>query len=346
MFSGRIDLPPGALDLPRLNPLSHRSGYSAATFNFGLIMQPAMQALSELQLLMLLPIQRQGDWLDACLMYGGGHEIQLTQVASAQQMAEQLHEYIFDLVLFWYEGTDGPALPVCRQLMEMADHQGFAAIGMHAVEGWEQPLLHGGAIACLDMDWLDPVSLVHTLRNSCELIRLRHERHQWQIDRKRQQERDARDVQRLLAGQRKLLGRLDQLGGGPSVSVQPFDSHQLVDIGANDLLDRPIGQSYCTVLQNYLFDDTHISGTALTLLAEHFLATRVDSSQIMRLHVAAVSRVTAHGGSNALRHCLASADRFLLELLMRLVDRQRSETAVSPEIHAHFEPVTSPLAAA
>lgn len=298
----------------------------------------------DLQLLVLLPIQRQGEWLDACLMYGGGHEIQLTQVATAQQMAGQLHEYIFDLLLFWYEGTQGPSLDVCRQLMELADHDGFAAIGMHAVEGWQPPLLGGGAIACLDMDLLDPFSLVHSLRNTCELLRLRQAQHQWQIDRKRQQERDARDVQRLLAGQRKLLGRLDHLGGGPSVSVQPFDSDLPVHSQVEDLLARPIGQSYCTVLQNYLFDDTQVSSTALTLLAEHFLATGADSGQIMRLHVAAVSRVTASGGSNALRHCLASADRFLLELLMRLVDRQKPDSQVrtaSPALAS-----SSPLAAA
>ena len=313
-------------------------------------MQPDTPVPTELQLLVLLPIQRQGDWLDACLMYGGGHEIQLTQVATAQEMAEQLREYIFDLLLFWYEGAQGPSVASCRQLMEMADQQGFAAIGMHAPEGWQHKLLQGGAIACLDMDLLDPVSLVHTLRSSCELIRLRQERHQWQVDRKRQQERDARDVQRLLAGQRKLLGRLDQLGGGPSVSVQPFDADRPVDFDTEELLGRPIGNSYCTVLQNYLFDDAHVSGTALSLLAEHFLASGVDSGQIMRLHVAAVSRVTAHGGSNALRHCLASADRFLLELLMRLVDRQRSETGLSsgdsPVDDRRFGTAASPLAAA
>lgn len=308
-------------------------------------MQTDSSSPSDLQLLVLLPIQRQGDWLDACLMYGGGHEIQLTQVATAQQMAEQLHEYIFDLLLFWYEGTQGPSLATCRQLMEMADHPGFAAIGMHAEEGWQPPLLQGGAIACLDMDLLDPHSLVHALRNSCELVRLRHAQHQWQIARKREQERDARDVQRLLAGQRKLLGRLDQLGGGPSVSVQPFDPDASVHSQADELLARPIGQSYCTVLQSYLFDDSQVSGTALTLLAEHFLATGADSSQIMRLHVAAVSRVTSHGGGNALRHCLASADRFLLELLMRLVDRQRSETELL-QARGPFSPGSSPLAAA
>ncbi len=70
-------------------------------------MQSDTPSPSELQLLVLLPIQRQGDWLDACLMYGGGHEIQLTQVATAQEMAEQLREYLFDLLLFWFEGTQG-----------------------------------------------------------------------------------------------------------------------------------------------------------------------------------------------------------------------------------------------
>lgn len=301
---------------------------------------------TELQLLMLLPIERQGDWLDACLVYGGGHEIQLTQVATAQQMAEQLHEYIFDLLLFWHEGAQGPTLSTCRHLMEMADHQGFAAIGMHASEGWHHPLFSGGAIACLDMDLLDPVSLVHALRSSCELIRLRQDQLQWQMDRKRQQERDARDVQRLLAGQRKLLGRLDHLGGGPSVSAQPFDSDVVDQQSIDQLLDRPIGQSYCMVLQNYLFDDSQVSTTALTLLAEHFLASGADSSQIMRLHVAAVSRVTSHGGSNALRHCLASADRFLLELLMRIVDRQRSDAVPAGEANGPFTPMISPLAVA
>lgn len=300
---------------------------------------------NELQLLVLLPIHRQGDWLDACLMYGGGDEIQLTQVATAQEMAEQLREYIFDLVMFWFEGAQGPSLPLCRQLMEMADHQGFAAIGMHAVEGWQHPLLAGGAIACMDMDIVDPTSLVHSLRSSCELIRLRQQQHEWLVDRKRQQERDARDVQRLLAGQRKLLGRLDQLGGGPSVSVQPFDSDASIQSQGDQLLTRPIGQSYCTVLQNYLFDDTQVSAMALTLLAEHFLATGADSSEIMRLHMAAVSKVTSHGGSNALRHCLASADRFLLELMMRLVDRQRAETEFSHSEPPFAQP-SSPLAAA
>ncbi len=302
-------------------------------------MQTIASTPSELQLLVLLPIQRQGEWLDTCMMVGGGHEIQLTQVATPQQMAGELREYIFDLLLFWYEGAQGPDVTDCQQLAEMADHPGFAAIGMHAAEGWHHELLHGGAVACLDMDLVDPVSLVHSLRSSCELIRLRQEQFQWHQERQRQQARDARDVQRLLAGQRKLLGRLDQLGGGPSVSVQPFDAHASAEVHADQLLDRPIGQSYCTVLQNYLFDDSHVSGTALSLLAEHFLASGIDSGQIMRLHMAAVSRVTAHGGSHALRHCLASADRFLLELLMRLVDRQRSEVDISASS-------LSPLAAA
>ncbi len=307
-------------------------------------MQTIESPPAELQLLVLLPIQRQGDWLDACLMVGGGHEIQLTQVASPREMAEELREYIFDLLLFWHEGTQGPQLATCQQLAEMADHQGFAAIGMHAAEGWQHELLQGGAITCLDLDTLDPVSLVHSLRSSCELVRLRQAQHQWQLDRQRQQERDARDVQRLLAGQRKLLSRLDHLGGGPSVAVQPFDAQEVYDAQADEMLLRPIGQSYCTVLQSYLFDEAQVSGTALSLLAEHFLSSGVDSSQIMRLHLAAVSRVTAHGGSNALRHCLASADRFLLELLMRLVDRQRSE----PDASAHTASplVHSPLAAA
>ena len=162
-------------------------------------MQPNIPAPTDLQLLVLLPVQRQGDWLDACLMVGGGHEIQLTQVATAHQMAEQLREYIFDLLLFWHEGTQGPALATCRQLAEMADHQGFAAIGMHAPEGWQHQLLRGGALACLDLDQLDPVSLVHALRGACELIRLRQDQLQWQLDRKRQQDRDALDVQRLLS---------------------------------------------------------------------------------------------------------------------------------------------------
>ncbi len=288
-------------------------------------MQPTQPSSPELHLLVLLPIERQGDWLDACLMYGGGHEIQLTQVTSARQMTEELREYVYDLLLFWYEGTQGASLPTCRQLSELADHDGFAAIGMHAVEGWHHQLLAGGAIACLDMDQLDPVSLVHSLRSSCELVRLRQERLQWQVDKHRQQERDARDVERLLAGQRKLLGRLDQLGGSPSVAIQPFEAPTTHDDQPDYLLEASIGHSYCTVLQNYLFDDAHVSGTALTLLAEHFLASGFDSSQIMRLHMAAVKRVTAHGGSHALRHCLTSADRFLLELLMRLCDRRRME---------------------
>ncbi len=298
---------------------------------------------------MLLPIERQGDWLDACLVYGGGHEIQLTQVATAQQMAEQLREYLFDLLLFWHEGARGPSLATCHQLMELADHQGFAAIGMHAPEGWHHALLAGGAIACLDMDLLDPVSLVHALRSSCELVRLRQEQLQWQLDRKRQQERDALDVQRLLAGQRKLLGRLDHLGGGPSVSIQPFDRQDAEQSQADQMVQSAIGQSYCMVLQNYLFDDSQVSSAAFTLLAEHFLASGVESSQIMRLHLAAVTRVTAHGGSHALRHCLASADRFLLELLMRIVDRQQTDpaTADSPaHVHSPFGSTVSPLAVA
>ncbi len=74
------------------NPLFLLGGFLSRQSNSGLIMQTLTQAPAELQLLMLLPVQRQGDWLDACLMYGGGHEIQLTQVVSAQQMAEQLHD--------------------------------------------------------------------------------------------------------------------------------------------------------------------------------------------------------------------------------------------------------------
>ncbi|MCC6508415.1 MAG: hypothetical protein IT423_04865 [Pirellulaceae bacterium] len=338
---------------------------------------------SSLQLLALLPLERQGDWLDACLLYGGGHEIEITQVSSTREMAAELRQFGFDLLVFWCEGAQGPSATTCAQLLELADHSGFLALGMHAVEAWQHAVFSAGAVACVDMDTADPVSLVHTVRTACELLALRHERHQWQTEKQRITERESRDVQRLLAGQRQLLCRLDELGGNPSISSPTYAAgdysttdYSVRDMGpaefreefetagqeqhaqsfrdprsqtpsgsADHLLATTMGHSYCAVLHNYLFDQSQVSSAAITLLAENFLANGADSSSIMRLHLAAVTRVTAHSGPGALKHCLSSADRFLMELLMRLVDRRENHSSVTPAL-ARTRPAASPLAAA
>ncbi len=74
---------------------------------------------------------------------------------------------------------------------------------------------------------------------------------------------------------------------------------------------------------SYVFDESQVSTAAMNLLAEHFLATACPA----RHNAAAPAAVTRDRtcGQWALRHCLASSDRFLVELLMRLVDRRGVE---------------------
>lgn len=325
-------------------------------------MNAASVAAEPLQLLALLPIDRQGEWLDACLLVGRGHEIEITQVGSMHEAAGMLRQYTFDLVIVWIEGTLSTTPESCEQLQELVGHDGYIALGMRAREGWQAAYYDAGAIACLDMDNTDPLTLVNALRSACDLVRLRLAESKWQSERHRASLREAREVDRLLVGQRQLLERLDELGGDPSTGVdetyqlraeatsgnqsphRPFDTHHVAS---------PLGQSYCAALQSYLFDEQRAAQSEIAELVEAFAACNSSSSSIMRLHLTAVTHITAHGGPGALRHCLAGADRFLIELLMRLVDYNQAaphaQDSVAGQHRLHSlrtRPKTSPLAAA
>ena len=302
----------------------------------------------QLQLLAILPIERQGPWLDACLLCGGGGDLQIMQVDSPHQAAAALRQDSFDLLVFWYEGGRRTVLEGWDQLSQLTDHEGFVALGMQVEEGWNGPLIAGGAIACLDMDQTDPLTLVHTLRNSAELERLRGESQVWELERQRRRERETREIDRALAGQRSLLERLDQFGSGPlapSEEERQLETVQDVMPGDADPLASEEGQYYLAALQSFIFDENPGASSAVASLAEHFASLGSTSSAIMRVHLSAVTRVTAGGGAGSLRHCLSGADRFLMELLMRTVDQQMpSQPAGSPNVRLHS--LTSPLAAA
>jgi hypothetical protein len=303
-----------------------------------------------LQLLAILPIQRQGEWLDACLMCGGGDDIEITQVSTPHDAAALLRQYSFDMLVFWIEGAAEPERAAWSQLAQLTGHDGFVALGMQVREGWHAPLFEAGALACLDMDATDPITLVHTLRSSGELLRLREASGEWAAERQRIQQREAREVDRLLEGQRSLLSRLDQLGGGPStLSDEPLGAMSSTageQRHSADSLASPLGQSYCLALQNFLFDESENAGATVAHLAELFMVAGASSSGIMRVHLAAVTQVTSRGGAGTLRHCLAGADRFLMELLMRMVDSQQPTPASASHAPRRLHARVSPLAAA
>ena len=321
----------------------------------------ACSSSQQLQLLAILPIERQGPWLDACLLCGGGRDLQITQVASAQDAAAALRHGIFDLLVFWQERRGKAVLETWDQLSQLTNHEGFVALGMQIEEGWNEPLIGAGAIACLDMDHIDPMTLVHALRTAVELERLRSESQSWEQERDRRRQREAREIDRALASQRSLLDRLDYFGAGPIASPEE-DSHvanqpdltslqergRLQNAGTvgGDLLATAEGQQYLAALQNFIFDENQTASSAVAALAEHFVCLGATSSSIMRVHLTAVTRVTAGGGPGSLRHCLSGADRFLMELLMRVIDQQGSSGGAAPNGNVRLHSVASPLAAA
>jgi hypothetical protein len=291
-------------------------------------------------LLAIMPIERQGDWLRACFLCGGGRDLQVLQVATTHDAAAALRQQSFDLLVLWHEGLGQGVIERWHQLAQLGGDAGFVALGMHVSEGWQEPLFAAGALACLDMDQTDPVTLVHTLRTSAELERLRRESHIWETDRARLREREARDIDRVLAGQRSLLERLDQFGGAPS-GLSEEDGAAAVSLNSGapgmlspgmtassarelptaDALAAELGAFYLQSLQSFIFEETQSSAEAIAELAQRFIEQHATSSTIMRVHLAAVTQITSKGGTGSMRHCLTGADRFLMELLMRLVDR-------------------------
>jgi hypothetical protein len=148
-------------------------------------------------------------------------------------------------------------------------------------------------------------------------------------------QREARDIDRVLAGQRLLLDRLDQFGGAPAGladangadAVPSSDSRAASNAAAAgqaslEPLSSEVGQRYLHALQNFIFDENQSAAAAIAELTECFVTCQATSSTIMRMHLAAVTQITSHAGTGSMRHCLSGADRFLMELLMRLVDRQ------------------------
>lgn len=323
-------------------------------------MTGALSSRPPLQLLALLPVQRQGEWLEACLLCGGGADIEITQVASPHEAAAMLRQYSFDLLLFWMEGAGEPVRKAWAMLAPLTGHDGFVALGMQVPEGWHAPLFHAGALACLDMDATDPLTLVQTLRNCGELVHLREASREWAAEKNKIQQRETREVDRLLAGQRSLLNRLDELGGSPNTLAEESTttvnsgsvSSSGVSSGAADQrhrpepLSTPLGQQYSLALQGFLFDESQAAGASLVHLAELVMASGASSGSIMRIHLAAVTQMTSGAGAGTLRHCLTGADRFLTELLMRIIDGRQESRTPTAQSHVRVHARVSPLAAA
>lgn len=72
-------------------------------------MQTTASTPSELQMLVLLPIQRQGEWLDTCMMVGGGHEIQLINSMNVSATWTTTSGSINSAGLFTAPGSAGSA---------------------------------------------------------------------------------------------------------------------------------------------------------------------------------------------------------------------------------------------
>lgn len=307
----------------------------------------------QIDVLALLPVERQGAWLDACLLCGDGQDLLISQVAGPHEAAAVLRQQQCDLVAIWHEGRGTDVVAWWQQLSELTGMDGFVVLGMHVQEGWHIPLHAAGAIACLDMDQTDPLTLVNCLRVSAELVALRREKSEWHNERQVIKSREARDIDRLLEGQRKLLVRLDEMGAGPLTAPENAEGNAelpqyRVDIRSEaDELAQRYGEYYFNTVRNYVFDEKQ-SLAALAVLAQHFARFGLASSSIMRIHLAAVTRLTAGGRVGSAKHCLAGADRFLMELMMRLVDGALADGASPNSVVAHSDAQAplSPLAAA
>ena len=332
----------------------------------GIAMSSARSRSQQLEMLAILPVVRQGQWLEACLLCGGGRDIRISQVTSPREAAAALRQHSFDLLVLWHEGQASDTLEGWEQLADIAGHTGFVALGMHVVEGWNEPLIDAGAIACLDMDQTEPVTLVNALRMAGELETLRSESQLWEQERHRKREREARELDRVLASQRSLLDRLDHLGsiafvgdetrtfGEQRSCVQPACAVTAAMTAPRhptvDPLQSAAGQQYLTALKSFIFEEGQAASKHIAVLAQHYASQSATSSTIMRVHLAAVTHLTADSGAGSLRHCLGGADRFLMELLMRMVDQQISQANSSVDATAasdmRIHSATSPLAAA
>lgn len=283
-----------------------------------------------LQLLAILPLDRQGPWLRACLVCGGGQDIQITQVTSLREAAAATRERSFDLALLWHEGSGEQAEEQARILSSLPDlHGGFVALGMQTHEGWHAPLLEAGATVCLDLDQTDPQVLVSQLRNTAELLRLRTAQERWENQRLLAQNREAQELDRLLSAQRSLLMRLDafqQSTGAQSgmVGERLMGAAEAARDIQSSATQAILAQHYTESLRSYMFDDSTSIRTAISNLAGEFRRLQFGSHSIMRLHLETVSTITEGGGAGSLRHCLAQADRFLIELLLQMVEYQQN----------------------
>jgi len=302
---------------------------------------------SQSHLLAILPVDRQGGWLDACLLCGGGRDLSITQVPSVRDAVSASRQQEFDLLLLWQESTTHQALSDWQQSDGLVSASGFVALGMHVCEGWHAPLFSAGALACCDMDHTDPLTLVHTLRSAIELAALRRERRQWQHQINRLHQREARELDRLLSAQKALLARLDHLGQDQPLAEMP-GPHQR-SIGSSELEtasrvvdEETLAKSYRLALQSFLFDETQPSSWAVAHMAEACRACGMTGAALMRLHLESVETLTQGAGAGGLRHYLTGADRFIIEILLRIVDRSGSAS----ELTSHNSKRTSPLAAA
>ncbi len=298
-----------------------------------------------MELLAILPIERQGPWLDACLLSGGGHSIRIEQVSDAHAAAARLRHNDQAILVLWHEGTLHDPLAIWDQLQDVTATEGFLVLGVHVQEGWHERYIDAGAIACLDMDHIDALTLVHSIETAIELESLRRQDRELQAERNRARQRETRDIDRALNGQRLLLERLESLGGSPVTSSVSMTQHADA-YESHDPLSDPAGERYCEALKAFLFDESGSGSQLAKLLAMHFLATRAPGNSIMRLHLAAVNRITAHAGPGSLKHCLSGADRFLMELLLRMHDSQMESLDQVGAVPGQGPVRSSPLVAA
>lgn len=272
-------------------------------------------------LLAILPIQRQGPWLQACLLCGGGHDLRITQVGDLKDAAAVARKRHFDAALIWHEGSGHETLTLLEQTKHLRLFEGGCIVlGMKPHEGWHVPLFEAGAAVCLDLDQCDPITLVHQMRNTIELIKLRSERGRAEEEAARARRREVDQLDRLMSAQQSLLARLDALHTGETASLGTTrqDSQRTGARSARTEVEPPavLQLEYIACLKQYTFDASTAASQSIRGLAVKCHSLGLTGRTLMRLHLGALE-VTTHGaGSGSLRHILVQADRFLIELLL------------------------------
>ncbi len=110
-------------------------------------------------------------WMRVCSRWWARNRNNAGQLAP--QMAGQLRQYTFDLLVFLGGRYPRTIAELCQQLTELCRSERLHGVGNARGRRLATPLLENGSIACVDMDSADPVGLVHTVRRACELVALR-----------------------------------------------------------------------------------------------------------------------------------------------------------------------------